>query len=347
MSTLELRGITKRFGDVTALDGIDLNVAAGDFCVLLGPSGCGKSTALRCIGGLEPVTSGDIFIGGERVNDRGPRERGIAMVFQTYALYPHMTVRQNLAFPLRMSKMDSGEIARRVDDAASLLRIGKLLDRAPRELSGGQRQRVAIGRAIVREPKLFLFDEPLSNLDAKLRNDMRLEIASLHRRLKTTVIYVTHDQVEAMTLGQTIVVMSNGHIEQIGSPDDVYHRPATRFVAGFVGTPTMNFASGEVRDDVFTGDGIRALVTTKHTGPADLGVRPEDVSLGGDHAQGTVELIENLGSDRYAHVRVADDRPTWAIRIPVDKSLSVGDSVSLLINSEKVHLFTDGVRVDK
>jgi ABC-type sugar transport system ATPase subunit len=345
MSALELRGLSKRFGEIVALDGIDLTVEQGDFCVLLGPSGCGKSTALRCIAGLETVSGGDILISGQRVNDKTPKERGIAMVFQSYALYPHMTVRDNLAFPLKMSKMPKAEIAQRVGNAADLLRIDNLLDRRPRELSGGQRQRVAIGRAIVREPALFLFDEPLSNLDAKLRNDMRLEIAALHRRLGVTVIYVTHDQVEAMTLGRTIVVMNNGRIEQAGTPDDVYFHPATPFVAGFVGMPAMNFMTGEIRDGAFRGDGFSIPLSVEHEGEVLLGVRPEDINISGDHGEGEVEIIENLGADRYAYLKETDARARWAVRLTPDESVQVGQSVRLSFNVGRLHLYAGDRRL--
>ncbi|GAB4326414.1 MAG: ABC transporter ATP-binding protein [Candidatus Zixiibacteriota bacterium] len=346
MSALELRRLTKRFGEIEALSGIDLTVEQGDFCVLLGPSGCGKSTALRCIAGLETITDGEVKINGVRVNEKTPKERGIAMVFQTYALYPHMTVRENLAFPLKMSKMSKEDTEKRVHDAASLLRIETLLDRRPRELSGGQRQRVAIGRAIVREPTLFLFDEPLSNLDAKLRNDMRLEIAALHRRLETTVIYVTHDQVEAMTLGKTIVVMNNGRIEQVGSPDDVYFRPATPFVAGFVGMPAMNFVNGTVRNGQFEANGFRIPVPVEHEGETLLGVRPEDINISGDHGEGEVELIENLGADRYAYLKETESRQRWAVRLNPDESVEIGQSVGLTFNLERLHLYADNRRLE-
>ena len=346
MSVLELRGLVKRYGDVTAIDGIDLSVDEGDFCVLLGPSGCGKSTALRCIAGLEEISGGDVMIRGKRVNDLGPKDRGIAMVFQSYALYPHMSVRQNLGFPLKMSKTSKDEIEKRVTDTARLLRIDDLLNRRPRELSGGQRQRVAIGRAIVRQPTLFLFDEPLSNLDAKLRNDMRLEIAALHRRLQTTVIYVTHDQVEAMTLGKTIVVMKDGRIEQMGTPDDVYQKPVTPFVAGFVGTPEMNFIEGSIANGVFEANGIRVPTSLKHEGKALLGLRPEDISFGGEHGKGDIEIVENLGADRYAYLKQTDHRARWAVRAAQDQRVEPGQSVTLSFNLDRLHVFADGQRCE-
>ena len=257
----------------------NLEIADGEFVVLVGPSGCGKSTTLRMVAGLEEVTSGDILIGDRRVNDVAPGERDIAMVFQNYALYPHMSVYQNMAFGLKMRRTAKAEIEKRVKDAAAILSIEALLERRPRELSGGQRQRVALGRAIVREPKVFLFDEPLSNLDAKLRVQMRAEIARLHQRLKTTVIYVTHDQVEAMTLGQRIVLMDRGVIQQVDAPMNIYRRPANRFVGSFIGSPAMNFFAGQIEGGVFraTAGPTIPVDATIPSGPAILGVRPEDL----------------------------------------------------------------------
>src|SRR6201993_2520164 len=241
MAEVKLRNVVKRFDDVEAVRSISLDIPDNEFVVLVGPSGCGKSTTLRMIAGLEELTSGDISIGGELVNDLPPKDRDIAMVFQNYALYPHMTAYENMSFGLKLRKFSKDEIRRRVDNAARILDIAELLDRKPKALSGGQRQRVAMGRAIVRNPKVFLFDEPLSNLDAKLRVQMRTEIKRVHQKVKTTTVYVTHDQVEAMTLADRVVVMNNGHIEQIGAPNDLYHNPKTRFVAGFIGSPAMNF----------------------------------------------------------------------------------------------------------
>jgi ABC-type sugar transport system ATPase subunit len=333
---MEIRGLTKRFGDVTAIAGIDLTVGERELCVLLGPSGCGKSTALRCVAGLEKPDSGEILIGGRRVNELEPKDRNVAMVFQSYALYPHMSVRENIAFPLRMRKAE--DIDRRVVDAAKLLKIEGLLDRRPRELSGGQRQRVAIGRAIVREPSLFLFDEPLSNLDAKLRAEMRMEIAALHKRLGAAILYVTHDQVEAMTLGSRIAVLSEGRIEQVGTPEEVYERPATRFVAGFVGTPRMNFIEGRIEGGAFSAQGVSVAVDAPD-GPAELGVRPEDIGIGGD-IEGHVEWIENLGSDRYAHVRCGESR--LVMRLPAGAAPE--ENVKLAFGGA-IHLFRDGKRI--
>src|SRR5579871_334736 len=241
MAEVALRNVTKRFDHVEAVRGISLDIPNNEFVVLVGPSGCGKSTTLRMVAGLEEVTAGDIYIGGEIVNDLPPKDRDIAMVFQNYALYPHMTAFENMSFGLKLRRFPKDEIKRRVDNAARILDIAELLDRKPKALSGGQRQRVAMGRAIVRNPKVFLFDEPLSNLDAKLRVQMRTEIKRVHQKVKTTTVYVTHDQVEAMTLADYIVVMNRGHIEQMGTPHEVYHAPKTRFVAGFMGSPAMNF----------------------------------------------------------------------------------------------------------
>ncbi|MEW5875241.1 MAG: ABC transporter ATP-binding protein [Candidatus Zixiibacteriota bacterium] len=346
MSTLDLNGLTKDFGVTRALDDIHLRVGDGDFCVLLGPSGCGKSTALRCIAGLEQPTAGEIRMDGVCVNDQTPKERGVAMVFQSYALYPHMTVRENLAFPLKMAGRPKDEIGARVGEVSSLLRIDELLGRRPRELSGGQRQRVAIGRAIVRNPRLFLFDEPLSNLDARLRNEMRLEIAALHRRLQNTVIYVTHDQIEALTLGKTIVVMNQGRIEQIGAPEEIYNRPASRFVAGFVGMPPMNFAPGSIRSGVFEAYGLRTVIPLDDLPGVEIGIRPEDLRIRDEPGPWEVALIEDLGSDRYAHIELKDGGLRWAVRLPRDWTPGIGVRVAINPDDRKVHVFRNGRRVD-
>jgi sn-glycerol 3-phosphate transport system ATP-binding protein len=306
MNALELRGVVKRFDRVTAVDRVSLDVRTGEFCVLLGPSGCGKSTLLRLIAGLEPVTEGEIIIGGERVTDREPKARDIAMVFQHYALYPHLTVYDNLAFPLRARRRPRHEIDEQVREVAALLQIDALLDRRPRALSGGQRQRVAIGRAIVRRPKLFLFDEPLSNLDAQLRLAMRAELARLHRRLGTTVIYVTHDQTEAMTLGTRIALMNAGRLEQIGTPEELYDRPATVFAAAFIGNPAMNLIDGRIDRGRFTGRGVAAPVDGPD-GPVTLGVRPEELAIDPDGPwEGTVDLVEQLGAETLIHIKCGD-----------------------------------------
>ena len=314
---VSLRGLRKTYaGGVAVVHGVDLDVREGEFMVLVGPSGCGKTTTLRMIAGLEHITDGQLLIGGRDVTDAPPAERGVAMVFQSYALYPHMTVAQNMGFALRVGGMARADIEAAVRKAADVLQLGPLLNRKPRELSGGQRQRVAIGRAIVRSPKVFLFDEPLSNLDAALRNQMRFELARLHRTLGATIIYVTHDQVEAMTLGERIAVFNAGRIEQVGAPMALYERPATRFVAGFLGSPSMNFLAARiVPDDAgwaaeINGRQRVALAGAPHFDPAlasTLGVRPEHwriVQDGGLPAR--VELVELLGGSGVAHLRLHD-----------------------------------------
>jgi ABC-type sugar transport system ATPase subunit len=329
--TLSVNRMGKTFGRVVAVDGVSLEVAAGGFCVLLGPSGCGKSTLLRLVAGLEEPTSGTVAIDGRDVTRLEPGDRDVAMVFQNYALYPHMTVRENLLFPLEVRKVLDREA--RIRDAADLLRIGDLLDRLPRELSGGQRQRVAIGRAIVRRPKLFLFDEPLSNLDAQLRGEMRIELARLHRQLGATILYVTHDQVEAMTLAAKIVLMNRGRVEQTGSPAELYHNPATVFAARFIGSPPMNLIEGEVRGGRFEGP-LAWDVGGPH-GRATVGVRPEDLSLGDGPWEGVVDLVEDLGAERYVHARVGS--VMLVARVGREASIAVGQTISL--RPRRVHSF--------
>ncbi len=293
MAGLTLRGVKKVYaGGVTAVHGADIDIADGEFIVLVGPSGCGKSTILRMVAGLEAISSGEVSIDGQVVNHKEPGERDIAMVFQNYALYPHMSVRQNMSYGLKNVGMPKAEIAERIAEASKILQLDEYLDRKPRQLSGGQRQRVAMGRALVREPKAFLLDEPLSNLDAKLRGHMRGELKELHQRLGATFLYVTHDQVEAMSLADRIVVMNAGRIEQIGTPREIYDRPATRFVAEFIGAPQMNFIPGA------------ALGQTA----AWIGIRPEAITVGGGgevRMTGIVKLVEDLGADRFAHVALA------------------------------------------
>src|SRR6516162_3895244 len=298
MADVSLRKVVKRYDDVEAVRGIDLDIADHEFVVLVGPSGCGKSTTLRMIAGLEDITDGDIVIGGDVVNDVPPKDRNIAMVFQNYALYPHMTVAENMSFALRLKHFPKGEIKSRVDEAARMLDISDLIDRKPKQLSGGQRQRVAMGRAIVRHPKVFLFDEPLSNLDAKLRVQMRIEIKKVHQKVRTTTVYVTHDQVEAMTLADRVVVMNKGRIEQIGTPNELYHKPATRFVAGFIGSPAMNFVPCRLENG---GDRLNIRLTDRIAFPLPparaaryeklprsesllLGIRPEHLTEARMHA---------------------------------------------------------------
>ena len=327
MSSVSLRGIEKRFGAVEVIRGIDLTVDSGEFVVFVGPSGCGKSTLLRLIAGLEDTSSGTILLDGEDMTKAPPARRGLAMVFQSYALYPHMTVRDNIAFPLKMAKMSKEEIDKKVEYAARTLNLSSYLDRRPRALSGGQRQRVAIGRAIVREPKAFLFDEPLSNLDAALRVNMRLEITELHQQLKTTMIYVTHDQVEAMTMADRIVVLNAGNVEQFGSPLDLYKKPANRFVAGFIGSPKMNFV-----------DGPEAGKHNAHS----IGVRPEHFKLSREPLAGTwkgkVGVAEQLGSDTFLHVHV-EGLGLMTVRTDGDQMFRHGDDVYLTPDQTRIYRF--------
>ena len=351
MAEVLLKGVNKAFGPVHVLHDIDLEVKDGEFVVFVGPSGCGKSTLLRLIAGLEKVSSGEIRIGGRRVNEMPPAERKIAMVFQSYALYPHMTVYRNMAFGLRFTRADKGEVDRRVRQAAETLQLTPYLNRRPRDLSGGQRQRVAIGRAIVREPTVFLFDEPLSNLDAALRINTRIEIAKLHRSLNATTIYVTHDQVEAMTLASKIVVINQGRIEQIGAPLDLYHWPASRFVAGFIGSPRMNFISGSIAS-LAGGVTIKADVGGQITmplaagaaepgDPVTLGVRPEHLSEGagdGLHLTGTVEAVEHLGESSLIHMQL-DDGTVIIIRTPGDSPAQPGARSTATAPAGALHLF--------
>jgi len=349
MASLTVAKLTRRYGDVAALDGIDLTVEDGTFCVIVGPSGCGKSTLLRVVAGLEPIDTGKVSIGDEDVTQSPPRSRDVAFVFQSYALYPHLTVRGNLEFPLQVRGVAAAEREKRVREAAELLHIGELLDRKPRELSGGQRQRVAIGRAVVRRPRLFLFDEPLSNLDARLRTRMRLELLELHRRIATTSIYVTHDQAEAMTLAEKVVVMNRGRIHQIGSPSDVYVRPADRFVADCVGSPSMNALDGTITAEGgrrgFTREGTSLPVDTRlPEGPITLGVRPEDLIPGEGALSVEVRLVENLGSDRFVHARSSADEIVYRLP-PEDPPPKPGERVSLGIREGKAHWFVDGRRI--
>ena len=316
MDALELENVTKSFGSTPVLAGVNLRVAAGEFVVIVGPSGCGKSTLLRIIAGLEEHTSGHLRIGGQLVDHVPPAKRGIAMVFQSYALYPHLSVAANMSLALKREGVPKDEIARRVDAAAQMLALKPLLDRRPAQLSGGQRQRVAIGRAIVRQPKLFLFDEPLSNLDAALRVNTRLELAQLHRELGAAMIYVTHDQVEAMTLADRIVVMHGGHVQQVGTPAELYETPANLFVAGFIGSPKMNFVNG---------------ADAAHDGAATLGVRPEHLVLTQDSPRwrGTVRHVEYLGADSYLFVRTPQ-----AGELTVRLSGGLGSGLTARLGSE-------------
>ena len=353
MASVHLSGIAKTFGDADVLRDIDLAIADGEFVVFVGPSGCGKSTLLRLIAGLETASTGSIAIGGRAVDHLPPARRGIAMVFQSYALYPHMTVRENLGFALGLQRLPRAEIAAAVDRVAATLDIAHLLDRKPRALSGGQRQRVAIGRAIVRQPQVFLFDEPLSNLDAALRGRMRYEFARLHRSLGATMIYVTHDQIEAMTLADRIVVLREGRIEQVGTPDELYARPTTRFVAGFIGAPRMNFLAATLvanRSDGavvrLAGGGEIATMIDAAAAPGTaltLAIRPEHVALGGgDNAiTAPVALVESLGCRRFAYLELADEDEPLICALPEPWSNAATLTVSL--PPRHLHLFaTDG-----
>ena len=327
MGSITLKQVRKAFGDVEVIPGVDLEIQDGEFVVFVGPSGCGKSTLLRLIAGLEDVTSGQVLIDGQDVTGAAPARRKLAMVFQSYALYPHMSVRRNIAFPLKMARMQAGEQTRRVDHAARILNLTDYLDRKPGQLSGGQRQRVAIGRAIVREPSAFLFDEPLSNLDAALRVGMRVEISELHKKLATTMVYVTHDQVEAMTMADKIVVLRAGRVEQVGSPLDLYRAPANRFVAGFIGSPNMNFLQGPA-----------AAAHGAHA----IGVRPEHFRLSPDQGDygGTVGVAEHLGSDTFLHVDL-DDGTHVVVRAEGEVPVHHGDRIRLTPDEGRIYRFDE------
>ena len=356
MAGLKLQAVTKSWdGKTQVIQPLTLDVAAGEFIVMVGPSGCGKSTLLRMVAGLERVTSGDIWIDRKRVTDMEPKDRGIAMVFQNYALYPHMSVEENMAWGLKIRGMGKAHIAEKVQEAARILELDGLLKRRPRELSGGQRQRVAMGRAIVRDPAVFLFDEPLSNLDAKLRVQMRLELQHLHRRLKTTSLYVTHDQVEAMTLAQRVMVMNKGIAEQIGTPVEVYEKPASRFVASFIGSPAMNLLEGQMDDS-----GTRFVLENGMQLPLPgsrgqfagrrmtLGIRPEHIALSSQAENGVpmvVETLEILGADNLAHGRFGEQK--MVVRLPHQLRPNAGTTLWLHIPDDHLHLFEGetGLRV--
>jgi len=350
MASVEICDIRKSYGATPVIHGVNIDIQDGEFVILVGPSGCGKSTLLRMIAGLENITGGDIRIGGRVVNNVPPKERDIAMVFQNYALYPHMTVAQNMAFSLNLRKAPQGEIASRVNRASEILGLDKLLDRYPRQLSGGQRQRVAMGRAIVRDPQVFLFDEPLSNLDAKLRVAMRTEIKDLHRRLKTTIVYVTHDQVEAMTMADKIVVMHDGIVEQIGSPLGLYDRPNNRFVAGFIGSPSMNFIEGKVIGCRFvTTSGqhlpLPARPAASDGAPAVYGLRPEHISLDPHGLPVTVKVVEPTGSETQVFGNAGGQQIVCVFRERV--MAAPGETIRISANPQLVHLFdaADGKRL--
>jgi multiple sugar transport system ATP-binding protein len=355
MATVSLQKLEKRYGATPVVHGIDLEIADREFICLVGPSGCGKSTTLRMIAGLEPISGGDIRIGGKVVNDLPPRSRNISMVFQSYALYPHMTVRENMGFSLKIAGHQQPEIDKAVAEAASILGLEQLLERRPSQLSGGQRQRVAMGRAIVRRPEVFLFDEPLSNLDAKLRSQVRTEIKKLHARMQTTMVYVTHDQVEAMTLSDRIVIMRDGHIEQVGTPDEVFKRPATRFVAGFIGSPPMNLFEATVADGGLTFPGgatlplpVRFRQNVTAGQKVIFGLRPDDVYPAGHglHAGDAADLhsaafqvavTEPLGNETL--VFASFDGKEWVSRMLNPRPLKPGERIAMSLDLSQAHLF--------
>jgi len=364
MADVSLRKVVKRYDDVEAVRGIDLDIADHEFVVLVGPSGCGKSTTLRMIAGLEDITDGDIMIGGDVVNDVPPKDRDIAMVFQNYALYPHMTVAENMSFGLRLKHYPKAEIKSRVTEAARMLDITDLIDRRPKQLSGGQRQRVAMGRAIVRNPKVFLFDEPLSNLDAKLRVQMRIEIKKVHQKVRTTTVYVTHDQVEAMTLADRVVVMNKGCIEQIGTPNDLYHKPATRFVAGFIGSPAMNFVPCRLEE---TGGQVSLRLTDRIALPLPLaraaqyqkvprdeklllGIRPEHITEARPHPETGVEpfqavadVTEPMGMETLVYFTL--DGTQVCARVNPNAGAREGAPLRMAVDLNNMHLLNEGTGV--
>jgi ABC-type sugar transport system ATPase subunit len=353
MAGLEIKNLKKTFGKNTVMDNISFEVADGTFCILLGPSGCGKTTVLRLIAGLEQLDEGEIFIGNREVSTLSPKARDVAMVFQSYALYPHMNVYENMAFSLKIKKVSKKEIDKKVRDAARLLAIEGLLQRKPKELSGGQKQRVAIGRAIVRSPKLFLFDEPLSNLDAKLRSTMRVELAKLHQKLATTILYVTHDQVEAMTLGDTIILLDNGIIQQIGTPREIYERPSNLFVATFIGSPPINLIEGTLAFDegrmffksneLMTDLELREDLKKYSGDEITIGIRPESLTPGDGPLSGSLEIIEHIGSETILYLR--SDNTRIIAKAASDFQGQAGDTISLALRTTNLHLFRKGIRM--
>ena len=341
MKAVQLRNVVKKYGDTEVIHNINLDIDPNEFCVFVGPSGCGKSTLLRMIAGLEETTNGSIHIGDRDVTNIDAAERGIAMVFQTYALYPHMTVAENMGFGLKMTGHSQQEVATKVDEAAHILQLKPYMDRKPKALSGGQRQRVAIGRALVRDPDVFLFDEPLSNLDAELRVDMRVEIARLHQELGTTMVYVTHDQVEAMTLADKIVVLREGHIEQCGSPLELYRNPDNRFVAGFIGSPAMNFLSAEAINGqvIIPVLGTKKLtVPNRFTGKVLIGLRPEHIEIDNTGKGLTTDIIENLGGVTYVHART-NNKEKLIIESRENIEIARNSSISIRFQPEQVMYF--------
>ena len=354
MANLIIKDLSKSYNkEVKVLDKISLEVKDREFCVLLGPSGCGKSTMLRLIAGLDSQDNGSILIGDKEVSHLTPKERNIAMVFQSYALYPHMNVFENMSFSLKMRKTTEAEIERKVLDAARMLDIADLLERKPRELSGGQRQRVAIGRAVVRDPELFLFDEPLSNLDAKLRSAMRIELAGIHKKLKKTIIYVTHDQIEALTLGEKIVLIDQGKIQQIGTPTEVYDRPANIFVATFIGSPRMNLVKGRLYitdnglrfvSDAFSFDlGMNEKLTGLEGKELVVGIRPESLVVGEGSIQGVVEFVEHLGAENIVYVKSGDEK--LIARTSAERYFSIGEKIIISFREMNIHFFHEEKRI--
>ncbi len=347
MSSIQLRNVTKRYGQTEVVHGINLDIEEREFVVLLGPSGCGKTTTLRMVAGLEDVSDGELSIGGRVVNDVAPKDRGVAMVFQNYALYPHMSVRRNMEFALRPLKLEKNEVDRRISDTAGILGLGELLERRPSQLSGGQRQRVAMGRAMVRTPQVFLFDEPLSNLDAKLRTQVRWEIGKLHRRLATTIVYVTHDQVEAMTLADKIVIMRDGHIEQSGSPEDVFSSPRNTFVATFIGSPAMNLFPATMKDGQLAGDNLGLKVPEHLAGRVVedqrvlIGIRPPEISLTGENADGAVaarvEATEYLGNEALLNIRIGAHE--LIAEVPASQRPAEDTGIHVRFNPDALHVF--------
>ena len=347
MATVVIRDVRKAFGLTPVIHGVTVTIDDGEFVVLVGPSGCGKSTLLRMIAGLENITSGEISIGGRVVNNLPPKERDVAMVFQNYALYPHMTVGANMGFSLKLRNAPKSEIDMRVNNAADILGLGPYLERFPRQLSGGQRQRVAMGRAIVRDPQVFLFDEPLSNLDAKLRVQMRTEIKELHQRLKTTTVYVTHDQIEAMTMADKIVVMHDGIVEQIGTPLDLYDKPANQFVAGFIGSPSMNFLKGKVKANGSNGfegpNGVKLPLKTAPANsdgrPAVYGIRPEHFTIADDGAEAEIVVVEPTGSETQVFAKLGGEEIVAVFR--ERHQFKPGEKIRLKPDPTLVHLFDE------
>jgi multiple sugar transport system ATP-binding protein len=342
MAGVRFDNVAKRFGPVSVIEGLSLDIHDHEFMVLVGPSGCGKSTALRMIAGLEEISDGRVYIGERVVNELHPKDRDVAMVFQTYALYPHMSVRENIEFGLRIRKTPPAEMNRRVEQAAQILGIEKLLDRKPKQLSGGQRQRVAVARAIVRDPKVFLFDEPLSNLDAKLRVQMRAEITRLQKRLETTCVYVTHDQVEAMTMGHRIAVMKEGKLQQVGTPLEVYDKPANVFVAQFIGTPPMNFFRATVEDGLLVAAAFKVRLPRSLPNGQQVmaGIRPEHLRPSGDHGErieAEVDLVEPVGHEAVLHAHAGPD--VLVSVVETHKAPQAGDPITLLMDVDRLHLF--------